>query len=230
MNEHRVEELTHALFLKLAEQARFWLSLLGIVIVAVGVWFGLDYLNHKKNAEASQAWYELEKQRDQLISEGSVTSLADLAVHKDARFEKLLGDFRSMIEKFGQSQVGPLMRLELAALQARAARFEDAQADYAAAVKSFSLDSPYRAMGLNGQGFCFRQLNKLDDAARVLEEALTLPANPQRDVTLYELARVDLARGQSDKAKEHFERLQKDFSSSPLAARARERLAEISAK
>jgi TolA-binding protein len=194
-------------------------KLLVMVVVLAGLMGGWLIWAHQHEKKALQAQYGIEKLEEKFFKEFP-PSYASLT---DEQKKELEGAYEEALKKYGNSQNGRFIHYKYASLLVEKKEYAQAQGHFEAFKKHFGNNSPYRSLALGQLAYCSVQMKQFEQARKYLMESLVSLANPSKDQTLFELAKVEEKLGNIDKARSHYEELIKDHDQSPMVEKARER-------
>lgn len=222
LSEQKVEEVVRYL--------KWGVGLLALVGVVAALYFTFDGLAEKKSEKAFSALFAADKLEEQAAKEAEALKSSPEKVmlswpeEKKKDFEAKL---QKVVEEFKGSTGAALAGLRLARWNYLQQKTSDSQKIYESLVKEFSAKDKvlYRAMAFEGWGISLEAQNKLDEAAKVYDDALKISENPLKPLHLLGRARVLKAQGKTADAAGLFQKVIEEFPNSPYEKKARVLLA-----
>ena len=204
-------------------------SVAGAVLI-LAVWGSFEYLKMKDKAASEEFQKALSVMESQVIAPEDVAEDAEGQTYATdkAKWEAALKAFEKVQEVGGSSGVGQLARFYAGSLQAKLGNKEVALEIYGALAQSLSPDDELYFLAKERQAYLYEALGQHDKALDSFSELARGKTAFYEDYAGLQQARLLLAKGETDKARNILERLQKDFPDSSLKEDIERRLKTMS--
>lgn len=206
------------------------------LIVAAGIGFGVyTYAQNNANEAASTALSKaLDVYEAPLVDDAGTSDVS--GADKTPRYktaEERTKAARDLFEKTVAAHKGTgaaaVAQLYVGHASLKLGEHDKAVAGYQGFLEQTPKSDPLRFAGYSGLAAALDAKGDRKGAIAKLEDMIALPEKIDEDAALLELARLQIAEGNTDAARKSLERIAKDFPDSTLKSRADEMIATLPA-
>ena len=139
-------------------------------------------------------------------------------------FSEVKEDFEHILNRYSGKKASKIACLMFADISYDAGEMERAIALYEQSLKKFDKNAYYRQLVYNNLAYAYEQINEYDKAIEYMEKIVAGSILNFKEDALYNLARLYAAKGQTDKERECYRKIQDDFPNSLYSNIAKEKL------
>ncbi|MEE8410402.1 MAG: tetratricopeptide repeat protein [Myxococcota bacterium] len=238
-------------FLSAASQSAKWLGSHRMQVIAgsiatvaaiLAIWGAVEY-TRARDIKASALFEQgLELLEADVLLQGSNRLPEDSAdtaeptadpptfADDNAKWTAARDQFQRVVDEGGGSGVVTLARFLLADLYEKLEDVEAAEREFGVLVDELGSGDTLSFLAVERAAYLHESRGDPDGALRLLSKLVNVEQGFYNDHATYHQARIYLAKGETDRARNLLERIQKDFPESSVLARVRNRLAELPAK